>query len=133
LKKQLMTILIVEDNPTIRRLIRRAISDFADNIFECEDGADALAAYTEHSPDAVLMDVRMPRMDGLSATRQLLQHHPNARIVILTDYNDDALRSAAREAGACAYALKNNLTELDTVLRDALNSCRAQNSTPGVP
>jgi CheY-like chemotaxis protein len=131
LKKQLMTILIVEDNPTIRRLIRRAISDIADNIFECEDGADALAAYTEHSPDAVLMDVRMPRVDGLLATRQILDHHPGARIVIVTDYNDDELRSAAREAGACAYALKNNLTELDTVLRDALNSCRAENSMPG--
>jgi two-component system response regulator DegU len=126
-----MTILIVEDNATIRRLIRRALSDFADNIFECEDGADALAAYTEHRPDAVLMDVRMPRMDGLTATRQLLRHHPAARIIILTDYNEDELRSAAREAGACAYALKNNLTELDTVLKDALNSCRAFDSLPG--
>ena len=126
-----MTILIVEDNPTIRRLIRRAISDIADNIIECEDGADALAAYTEHRPDAVLMDVRMPRMDGLSATRQILDHHPGARIVIVTDYNDDGLRSAAREAGACAYALKNNLTELDTVLTAALNSCRTQDSIPG--
>ena len=126
-----MKILIVEDNPTIRRLIRRAISDIADNIIECEDGADALAAYTEHRPDAVLMDVRMPRLDGLSATRKILDHHPDARIVIVTDYNDDGLRSAAREAGACAYALKNNLTELDTVLTAALNSCRAQDSIPG--
>ncbi len=56
----------------------------------------------------------MPRMDGLSATRELLHHYPRARIVILTDYNDDGLCNAAREAGACAYALKNNLTELDT-------------------
>src|SRR6202044_1279246 len=127
-----MTILIVEDNATIRRLIRRALSDFADKIFECEDGADALAAYTEHHPDAVLMDVRMPRLDGLSATRQILKRHPWARIVIVTDYNDEGLRSAAREAGACAYALKNNLTELDIVLRDALNSCRAQNPMPGL-
>lgn len=125
-----MTILIVEDNPTIRRLIRRAISDVADNIIECEDGADALAAYAEHKPDAVLMDVRMPRMDGLSATRELLRHHLQARIIIVTDYNDDALRSAAREAGACAYALKNNLTELDLVLRGVLNSPRAQSPLP---
>jgi CheY-like chemotaxis protein len=115
-----MTILIVEDNPTVRRLIRRAISDIADNIFECADGADALAAYREHRPDAVLMDVRMPRMDGLSATRQLLRHYPGARVIIVTDYNDDTLRSAARDAGACAYALKHNLTELDTVLKEAL-------------
>jgi two-component system response regulator DegU len=112
-----MTILIVEDNPTVRRLIRRATSDIADSIFECEDGADALAAYNAHHPDIVLMDVRMPRMDGLSATRQLLRHHPDARIIIVTDYNDDELRGAAREAGACAYALKHNLTELDTVLK----------------
>ncbi|WP_158749641.1 response regulator transcription factor [Acidobacterium sp. S8] len=115
-----MTILIVEDNPTVRRLIRRATSDIADKIWECEDGADALAAYTADRPDVVLMDVRMPRMDGLSATREILRHHPDARIIILTDYNDDELRSAAREAGACAYALKHNLTELDTVLQEVL-------------
>ena len=129
----MMTILIVEDNATIRRLIRRAISDFADTIFECEDGADALVAYTKHHPDAVLMDVRMPRMDGLSATRQILAHYPGARIVIVTDYNDDELRSAAREAGACAYALKNNLTELDTLLREVLKSCCAEKPTRGAP
>jgi CheY-like chemotaxis protein len=115
-----MTILIVEDNQTVRRLIRRAISDLADNIYECEDGADALAAYNEHRPEIVLMDVRMPRMDGLAATRLLLRHHPDARIIIVTDYNDDELRSAAREAGACGYALKHNLTELDTVLKEVL-------------
>jgi DNA-binding NarL/FixJ family response regulator len=105
--------------------------DIADTIFECEDGADALVAYAEHSPDAVLMDVRMPRLDGLAATKQILSHHPAARIVILTDYNDDGFRSAARVAGACAYALKNNLTELDTVLTAVLNSCRAEGSMPG--
>jgi CheY-like chemotaxis protein len=115
-----MTILIVEDNPTVRRLIRRAISDIADNIFECEDGADALAAYDEHCPDIVLMDVRMRRMDGLSATRQLLRQHPDARIIIVTDYDDDELRNTAHKAGACAYALKHNLTELENVVNEAL-------------
>ena len=115
-----MTILIVEDNRTVRRLIRRATSDIADKILECEDGADALATYTAERPDVVLMDVRMPRMDGLSATREILRHHPGARIIILTDYNDDELRSAAREAGACAYALKHNRSELDSVLQEVL-------------
>lgn len=113
-----MTILIVEDNPTVRRLIRRATSDIADNVVECGDGEDSLSAYIEHRPDIVLMDVRMARMDGLTATRKLLGQYPKAKVVILTDYDDEELRSAAREAGACAYALKHNLTELeDVVLR----------------
>jgi DNA-binding NarL/FixJ family response regulator len=115
-----MIILIVEDNPTVRRLIRRAVTDIADNIFECEDGEDALAAYNEHRPDIVLMDVRMRRLDGLSATRQLLRHHPEARIIIVTDYDDDELRDTAHQAGACAYALKHNLTELENVIHEVL-------------
>jgi CheY-like chemotaxis protein len=115
-----MTILIVEDNSTVRRLIRCATSDMADDIFECEDGADALAAYIKHRPDLVLMDVRMPRLDGLSATRELLRHDPRAKVIIVTDYNDDEVRAAALEAGASGYALKHNLTELDTVLHNVL-------------
>ncbi|HEY4009331.1 MAG TPA: response regulator transcription factor, partial [Acidobacteriaceae bacterium] len=83
----------------------------------CEDGADSLSAYAEHRPDLVLMDVRMPRMDGLTATRRLLREHPEAKVIILTDYNEDELRSAAREAGACAYALKHDLNELEDTIR----------------
>lgn len=114
-----MKILIVEDNPTVRKLIRRAIADIAEELVEREDGADALEAYDTYQPDLVLMDVKMPRMDGLTATRQLLEKHPAARIVIVTDYDDDQLRGAAREAGACAYALKNNLTDLETIIQAA--------------
>lgn len=114
-----MTILIVEDNPTVRRLIRRATSDIADSVVECEDGADALEAYVAHRPNVVLMDVRMPRMDGLTATKKLLHEYPNAKVIILTDYNDDEVRSAAKEAGACAYALKHNLTELEEIILQA--------------
>jgi CheY-like chemotaxis protein len=57
---------------------------FTNTIFAWENGADALAVYAEHHPDAVLMDLRMPRMDGLTATRQILRQHPAARIVIVT-------------------------------------------------
>ena len=117
-----MNLLIVEDNPTVRKLIRRATTDVADSVVECDDGTQSLAAYEEHRPDVVLMDVRMPGMDGLTATRLLLVHHPEARVVILTDYDDDEVRAAARDAGACSYALKNNLTDLDEVLLEAYNS-----------
>ncbi len=107
-----MKILIVEDNSGVRRLLRRMVGETGNCILECADGADALGAYREHLPDIVLMDIRMPHVDGLVATRQIMKAYPSARVVIVTDYEDDTLRSTAREAGACAYALKQNLTDL---------------------
>jgi DNA-binding NarL/FixJ family response regulator len=112
-----MTVLIVDDNPSVRRLLRRAVLTDASSIWECSDGADAERAYAEHKPDIVLMDVRMPRMDGLAATRMLRRADPGAKIVIVTDYDDDDIRCAATEAGASGYILKQNLTELVQLLR----------------
>ena len=113
-----MKLLIVEDNASVRKLIRRATADIAEETIEREDGADALEAYEKHLPDVVLMDVKMPRMDGLTASRHILQRYPHARIVIVTDYDDDELRDAVRELGACAYASKNNLTDLEALIQD---------------
>jgi CheY-like chemotaxis protein len=112
-----MTVLIVDDNAAIRRLLRRAVLDMASAVWECSDGADALAAYTSYRPDLVLMDIRMPRMDGLAATRQIRELHPSARVVVVTDYDDEDLRNAASEAGACGYALKQNLTDLPGLIQ----------------
>lgn len=111
-----MTVLIVEDNASVRRLLRRAISRVASQVWECEDGADALAAYMDNSPDVVLMDVRMPRLDGLKATRQIQAFDRCAKIVIVTDDDDDELRREATEAGACGYVLKQNLMNLEDFL-----------------
>jgi CheY-like chemotaxis protein len=112
-----MTVLIVEDNTGVRRLLRSALAEIAEDIWECGDGADALAAYLAHQPDVVLMDIRMPRLDGLAATEQILRFDPSARILMVTDYDDDALRNAAQKAGACGYALKPNLLDLAQLLR----------------
>ena len=111
-----MKILIVEDNATVRRLIRRAIAQAAQEIYECADGVDSLEAYSEHRPDLVFMDVRMPRMDGLAATKKIKQVYPTARIVIVTDYDEQELRAAAFAAGAIGYALKDNLTDLEDLI-----------------
>ena len=112
-----MTVLIVEDNAGMRSLLRRALAGTADQVWECSDGADALEAFKEHQPDVVLMDMRMPRMDGLKATRQIRQSYPTARIVIVSDYDDEDLRIAASAAGASGYTLKQDLSELINLLQ----------------
>ena len=119
-----MTVLIVDDNPSVRRLLRRAILDDANSIWECSDGADVEHAYAENKPDIVLMDVRMQRMDGLAATRTLRRSNPDAKIVIVTDYDDDDVRRAANEAGASGYILKQNLTELAQLVRSIADSSK---------
>jgi two-component system response regulator DegU len=112
-----MTVLIVEDNAGMRSLLRRALAGTADQVWECSDGADALEAYKEYKPDVVLMDMKMPRMDGLKATRQIRQFYPTARIVIVSDYDDEDLRFAASAAGASGYTLKQDLSELINLLQ----------------
>ena len=107
-----MKILIVEDNAVMREMIKRMVGDLADEMSECEDGNQALAAYEARCPDWVLMDLEMPGMDGITATRRLIKTHPEARVIIVTDYSDEPLRAAARAAGACGYLLKENLIEL---------------------
>jgi CheY-like chemotaxis protein len=106
------SLLLIDDSDQMRRMIRRVIADLADPIFECEGGTEVLAAYARHRRDCVLMDIEMPEMDGLTATRRLLELFPEARVVIVTQYDDDRLRDAAREAGAVGHVLKENLLEL---------------------
>lgn len=117
-----MKVLIVDDSPAMRRLIKRLVLAPADDCFECTDGAEALAAYEAHQLDAgdwVLMDVEMARMDGLTATRELRAAHPEARVVIVTKHNDEALRAAAFNSGACGFVPKENLLELRALVNAA--------------
>ena len=101
-----MNFLIVEDNENMRRMIRNIVADLAGETHECADGAGAFAAYAEHRPDRVLMDVKLSEMDGLTATRKIKAAFPEAHILIVSNYDDQDLRAAAREAGASAYVVK---------------------------
>lgn len=111
-----MKILIVDDNASVRRLIAAIVEPVATDIRECEDGACAVAAYRAQRPDVVLMDIRMPDLDGIAATRQIRIFDPTAKIVIVTDYDDGQLREASAAAGASDYTLKDNLPDLVALL-----------------
>ncbi len=111
-----MNILIVEDSQAVRRMIRSVVCRPADQCHECSDGSEALAAYAQHRPDCVLMDIEMKTVDGITATEQIRAAFPEAKIVIVTNYDDADLRLAALAAGACAYVLKDELYKLRSLL-----------------
>lgn len=111
-KPSTLKLLIVEDSAPVRRLITSMVAGLAAEIHECSDGAEALAAYSSHRPDFVLMDVQMDVMDGITATRRIKAADPGARIIIVTDYDQADLREAAQSAGACGYVVKEDLLEL---------------------
>ena len=111
-----MILLIVDDHAGMRQLIATIVNDMAERIHECTDGSQALAAYDEYKPDWVLMDIRMNNMDGIAATHEIKRAHPDARIVIVTDYDHPDLRLSAQLAGACEYVSKQNLLEIRKIL-----------------
>lgn len=111
-----MTILIVDDNPSMRSVIRSLVEAPGDTIVECADGDEAVAAYGSLHPDWVLMDVAMKRMGGFDASAAILTADPQAKIVIVTQYDDAGCREKARRVGAGWYIAKERLHDLVPIL-----------------
>lgn len=112
----LQNLLIVEDNPSMRRLIKSVVQDLAVNIHECVDGAEALAAYETHCPEWILMDVEMKEKDGFTATQEIIQAHPQAKVLILTKFGTDRMRAEAKRVGASEFILKENLLKIREII-----------------
>jgi CheY-like chemotaxis protein len=112
-------ILIADDDPRMRRMVKQTVAGLAGEVYEAGDGAEAVAVCAELRPDWVLMDLRMKPMDGLRATAAIKARLPQTHIAIVTQYDDDALRAAAVRAGACAYVLKEDLLQLRDILSKA--------------
>ena len=115
-----ITILTADDHPLIRdglAAVLRAESGLQ-VVAEAANGEEAIEAYERLRPDIVLMDLRMPVMDGLAATRAILAEDPNARIIVLTTYDGDEDIHRALAAGARGYLLKDMMrTDLLGVIR----------------
>jgi CheY-like chemotaxis protein len=114
-----MKILLVDDSEPMRRTIKTFVADLVLEVIERADGSEALAAYLEHQPDVVLMDLKMTTVDGLAATRQIRESCADARIVIVSQWDDEALRKLARSAGAEDFVTKSDLQPLRQILGEA--------------
>jgi DNA-binding NarL/FixJ family response regulator len=102
-------ILIADDHQVVREGLNAMLSREADFkvVGEAKDGAEAINKVKELTPDVVLMDLRMPEMDGVEAMRQIRPTNPEVKFIILTTYSDDDYIFSGIEAGARAYLLKD--------------------------
>ncbi|MFI7529387.1 response regulator [Nocardia salmonicida] len=114
----MITVLLVDDQRLVRAGLRMLIEDTTDLVVvgEAADGVEAVRLYAELTPDLVVMDLRMPGLDGVAATRQILASTPRAKVLVLTTFDDDHLFPAL-SAGAAGYFVKD--TE-PAVLLDAI-------------
>ena len=92
-----MKLLIVEDNPAVRRILKTVVSKIADEILECEDADESVSIYRTEHPDYVLMDINLGKTNGIDATRKINDFDHNAKVIIVTNYDEFDLRQAAEE------------------------------------
>lgn len=115
-------VMIVDDHDILRRGLALALSIFSEIeiVGQAEDGAQAVELCSQLQPDVVLMDLIMPEMDGIAATRAIKQQSEHIQVIVLTSFEDKLLVQDAIKAGAISYLLKNvEVQEIRSAIRDA--------------
>ena len=103
-------------------MIRELIEDIDAEILECSDGGDAIEAYEANLPDFVLIDINMQPIDGLTAAKEILSRHAEAKIIIVSQHQDARTRETAFAIGVSAFVGKDDLTPLrDLIVKKAGN------------
>jgi two-component system NarL family response regulator len=111
-------VLLVDDHALLRTGVANIINQEPDLrvVAEAGDGLEAIDAWDQHRPDVTLLDLRMPRLEGVEVVRRIRERDPGARVIVLTTYDTDDEISQALKAGAKAYVLKD-------IAADALVDC----------
>ena len=112
-----MRIMLVDDHPGFRGIVKNLLQGPGMEFLECGDGDSAVQEFARFCPDLVLMDIAMKGTDGLAAAARIRGCAPHAEIVMLTQYDDPELRLAAQQAGAAGYLLKDDLSQLQDLMR----------------
>jgi DNA-binding NarL/FixJ family response regulator len=105
---QPIRVVLADDHAVVRKGIREFLEEKGDILVVAEavDGTEAIALVAEHRPDVAVLDIQMPGMTGIEATRRIKVEHPDVRVLILTAYDDDPYIFALLQAGASGYVLK---------------------------
>lgn len=140
-----MKVMIVDDDPFVIKSLKMIVTKEGMNfVGEACSGNEAFEKYKEYKPDVVLMDIRMKDGNGIDATREIMKLDPDAKIVLLTTFNDEEFIRDGMACGAKGYVLKQNIEDLvsilktvnsgqmviDSSLRDAITTVKPQHKIP---
>jgi len=125
-ERETIRVMLVDDHQMVRSGLGTflMIHDDLELVGEADDGEKALRVFEQAHPDVVLMDLKMPRMDGVEATRALMARHPDACVIALTSFRDEDLVHQALEAGAIGYLLKD--VDADDLAEAIRAACRGE-------
>src|SRR5688572_32707840 len=126
-----ITILLADDHTVVRQGLRVLLEAAEDIkvVAEAENGRQAVQMAVKCQPDVAVIDVAMPLLNGLEATRQITREVPNTKVLILSSYSDDEYVQQLSEAGAAGYLLKATaVTDLLNAIRDVMNGRACFNS-----
>lgn len=121
-EQHLIRVMIVDDHAVVRSGLAAFITAYTDLelIGEAENGDEALVRCQSFNPDVILMDLKMPGKDGITATRQIKEKYPDMKVIALTSFQEDELVQNALEAGAIGYLMKNvTARDLAAAIRSA--------------
>ena len=111
-----LKLMIIDDNARFRTLVRTIVATPTDEILELDDGIAVNENYAAFHPDWVLMDVKMKQVNGLQATRRLIQRFPDAQVVILSNHTSKRIVAKGLQVGARAYLSKEDIFAVQKII-----------------